>query len=239
MIADLAWRMRLTDRERAVRPAVPDRVSGGAVARAGHPGRRAAPAGAAGPAAAGAGPMIPRWSPGQWLLRVVDRADPARARPRRDPGRRPPPASSSSSSCWCWPLLFALFPASQAGVLVLLMPVVWWAAASRRPAAPDVPGGRCRSARLPRRGAAGVVRAGPAAAGPGPGPAVGPRGRWCCCSPCRSCGRWRPCWPGSGSGPRCGWPAWRSPASARSCRHVVFGERPQAPEARRAVVGPL
>ena len=72
--------------------------------------------------------MIPRWSPGQWLLRVVIVLTPLGAVLAGIPAGATPGAVFVLVLV-VLALLFALVPASQAGVPVLLMPVVWWAAA--------------------------------------------------------------------------------------------------------------
>ncbi len=79
--------------------------------------------------------MIPRWSPGQWLLRVVIVLAPLGAVLAGIPAGATPGVVFLLVLV-VLALLFALFPASQAGVLVLLMPVVWWAAAPDDPLHP-------------------------------------------------------------------------------------------------------
>ena len=79
--------------------------------------------------------MIPRWSPGQWLLRAVIVLTPLGA------VLAGIPAGATPGIVFFLVLvvvavLFALFPASQGGVVVLLMPVVWWAAAPDDPLHP-------------------------------------------------------------------------------------------------------
>ena len=79
--------------------------------------------------------MIPRWSPGQWLLRVVIVLTPLGA------VLAGIPAGATHGIVFLLVLLvlsalFALFPASQGGVLVLLVPVVWWSAAPDDPLHP-------------------------------------------------------------------------------------------------------
>jgi hypothetical protein len=70
--------------------------------------------------------MIPRWTPGQWLLRVVIVLAPLAAVLAALPAGGRPHAPFLVALVLV-SALFALFPASLAGVLVLLMPAVWWA----------------------------------------------------------------------------------------------------------------
>ncbi|MET1058345.1 MAG: hypothetical protein ABWX84_02025 [Nocardioides sp.] len=79
--------------------------------------------------------MIPRWTPGQWLLRVVIVLTPLGAVLAGIPAGATPGAYFLLVLL-VLAVLFALFPASTAGVLVLLMPVVWWAAAPDDPLHP-------------------------------------------------------------------------------------------------------
>ncbi len=79
--------------------------------------------------------MIPRWSPTQWLLRVVIVLTPLGAVLAGIPAGATPGAYFLLVLL-VLAVLFALFPASTAGVLVLLMPVVWWAAAPDDPLHP-------------------------------------------------------------------------------------------------------
>ena len=79
--------------------------------------------------------MIPRWSPGQWLLRVVIVVAPLGAVLAGIPAGATP-GIVFLLVLLVLALLFALFPASQGGVLVLLTPVVWWAAAPDDPLHP-------------------------------------------------------------------------------------------------------
>ena len=81
--------------------------------------------------------MIPRWSLGQWLLRVVIVLAPVGAMVASVP------AGASLRVALLvilvvLALLFAWFPASLAGVLVLLLPVAWWATAVDDPLHPSV-----------------------------------------------------------------------------------------------------
>ena len=73
-VADLAWRMRRTEREQFLAALAREGCPVVAVAGSRHPRRRAAPAGPPGLPAAGAGPMNIRWrdwSRGQWALRLL------------------------------------------------------------------------------------------------------------------------------------------------------------------------
>jgi hypothetical protein len=70
--------------------------------------------------------MIPRWTPSQWLLRVVVVVTPLGAVLAGLPAGGTPRAWSLVLLVGA-SVLFALFPGSLAGVLVLLAPVVWWA----------------------------------------------------------------------------------------------------------------
>ena len=79
--------------------------------------------------------MIPRWSPGQWLLRVVIVLAPLGSVLAGIPAGATP-GLLFFLVLLVLALLFALFPASQGGVVVLLMPVVWWAAAPDDPLHP-------------------------------------------------------------------------------------------------------
>ena len=81
--------------------------------------------------------MIPRWSLGQWLLRVVIVLAPVGA----EVASMPAGASLRVSFVvvlLLLALLFALFPASLAGVLVLLLPMAWWATSVDDPLHPMV-----------------------------------------------------------------------------------------------------
>ena len=81
--------------------------------------------------------MIPRWTPGEWLLRGVMVLAPLVALLASIPaGARLRP--SIVLVLLVLAALFALFPASLAGVGVLLVPVVWWATAPDDPLHPMV-----------------------------------------------------------------------------------------------------
>jgi hypothetical protein len=79
--------------------------------------------------------MIPRWSPGQWLLRVVIVLTPLGAVLAGIPAGATP-GIVFFLVLVVLAVLFALFPASQGGVVVLLMAVIWWAAAPDDPLHP-------------------------------------------------------------------------------------------------------
>ena len=81
--------------------------------------------------------MIPRWTPGEWVLRVVMVAAPLVALLASVPAGatlRP----SVVVVLLVLAALWALFPASLAGVGVLLLPVAWWATAPADPLHPLV-----------------------------------------------------------------------------------------------------
>ena len=150
--------------------------------------------------------MIPRWTPAQWLLRVVIVRDPARGGARGGFPAGGPPAGVVRRAAGGG--LGAVRP-----VPGVAWPACWccWCRSCGGPAsptdAPDVPGGRGPAAGLHARGAAGVVRPGRLPVDPALVAAVGaPRGA----GPAAGAGVWAvaSCSTASASGPGCGSPAW-------------------------------